>query len=107
MRAQRRGNATDHHIRLPKPAKIGGGRATTRRAHLADEIVAQMVEIIPPGLQGVYLALINVESQHRKPRLEESAQQRQADVPQPDHADDGGGIFNFGSEGSIGTVSYT
>ena len=66
---------------------------------MPDEIIAKRFEIITAAVQRIDLGLIDIEPDDRHAGFKESAEQRQTDITQADHADCGCVILDFASQG--------
>jgi len=116
MRAERRRHAEQDGVGLGELFGIGGRLELAIAGEALEELGAEVFDVGATHLEGVDLALVDVEPEHREAAIEDGLGQGQSDVPETDDADHrsavldlftkgGGGRHHGGSSGAHGRCS--
>ena len=90
MRGQRRRHADDDRVRVREPVEIAWWLETVRRRHASS--IARVGDVPDVALAGLScdLARVDVEAEDREAGRPRGQRERQADIAEPDDADDRG-----------------
>ena len=89
MCCQRSGHADEQRIGFRQTGEVGGRAQQTLVHELADAAGRNVLEIALAAVDGVCLGGVDVEAQHLEADLARRHANRQADVAETDHADEG------------------
>ena len=93
--AERGGHADQHRVRLAEAGHIGRRLEPVGASHLADEVLAEVLEVVLPAAEHLDLPRVHVEAEDAKAGVEERADQRQPDVPERQHPDHGRAVVDL------------